>query len=144
MKKLITIALLALAPLALAENCYIANDNSHPIPINAIAAVVNGTGTNENYYSTHLTANGTTPVTSSTAYISTLQITCTGAGTTETIKVQNKEGTPKVLYLSGTLVVGNVVTFSFDTGPVVMTGGIDIVYAGTTAGTVDVFITYSQ
>jgi hypothetical protein len=95
------------------------------------------------FYSVHLTANGTTNVTSVTTYLKSMQITCSAAGTTETLVVQSREATPKILFQSGTLAVGNVVTFYFDaTAPIQVLSGIQIVYAGTTAGVVDAWITY--
>ncbi len=95
-----------------------------------------------NYSASHITTNTTTTPTSSTAYISAIVVTCTAAGTTETIVIRNKEGTPKVIYQSPTLTAGTV-TFSF-AEPIIATSGIDIVTAGSAAATVDVFITYWQ
>jgi hypothetical protein len=100
-------------------------------------------GAGNAFYAAHLTANGTTTVTSTTAYVKSIAITCTTAGTTETIAIKNKEGTPKFLYQSGTLTVGSPLVLTFAANaPVQMTGGIDIVYAGAGAGVVDVFICY--
>jgi hypothetical protein len=116
-----------------------------PIPIISALALwlcssVFGAG--NQFYATHITANGTTTVTTNTVYVKTIVVTCTTAGTTETITIKNKEGTPKTLYLSPTLTVGSPLVLPMDTAPVQMTGGIDIVYAGGGAGVVDVFITY--
>jgi hypothetical protein len=98
-------------------------------------------GAGNQSYAAHLTANGTTTVTSTAAYVKSVAITCTTAGTTETITIKNKEGTPKTLYISPTLVVGTTLVLSF-TAPIQMVGGIDIVYGGAGAGVVDVFLTY--
>jgi hypothetical protein len=106
--------------------------------------IVAGAPITANYFAAHITTNTTTNVTASSAYISSLVITCTAAGTTEIVKVQNKEGTPKVLYQSGTLAVGTLTTPSISTPPLLMTSGIDIVTSGSGAATVDVFITYWQ
>ncbi len=95
-----------------------------------------------NYSASHITTNTTTTPTSSTAYISAIVVTCTAAGTTETIVIRNKEGTPKVIYQSPTLTAGTI-TFSF-AEPIIATSGIDIVTAGSAAATVDVFCTYWQ
>jgi hypothetical protein len=95
------------------------------------------------YSSTHITSSGTTSITSTTSYISSIVVTATNAGTTWTLLIQNKESTPKVVWAnSGTgLTVGT--TFMDCDVPVVSTGGIAIVTAGT-AGVVDVFLTYWQ
>ncbi len=95
-----------------------------------------------NYSASHITTNTTTTPTSSTAYISAIVVTCTAAGTTETIVIKNKEGTAKTIYQSPTLTAGTV-TFSFSE-PIIATSGIDIVTAGSAAATVDVFVTYWQ
>jgi hypothetical protein len=123
-------------------NVNVTNPTTRPVPVQTVVRA-GSTSLAPNYYSAHITTNTTTTPTSATAYIATLQITCTNAGTTETIVVRNKEGTPKVLYQSGTLAVGNVITMSWDPA-IVMTSGIDIVTAGTAPATVDVFITYWQ
>jgi hypothetical protein len=93
------------------------------------------------YSSTHITSSGTTSITSTTSYISSIVVTATNAGTTWTLLIQNKEGTPKVIWAnSGTgLTVGT--SFMDMDVPVISTGGIAVVTAGT-AGVVDVFITY--
>jgi hypothetical protein len=111
--------------------------------ISLIAALLvsSVSGAGNQSYAAHLTANGTTTVTSTAAYVKSVAITCTTAGTTETITIKNKEGTPKTLYISPTLVVGTTLTLSF-TAPIQMLGGIDIVYAGAGAGVVDIFLSY--
>lgn len=95
------------------------------------------------YSANHITTKTTTTVTSTTAYVSAIGICVTGAGTTQTLTIQNKEGTAKVLYTAGTAIAVGNTYIQFEV-PIVMTGGIDIVTGGTTAGTQDVFITYWQ
>jgi len=89
----------------------------------------------------HITSNTTNTVTSTTAYLTQLVICVTGAGTSWTIQVKNKEATAKVIY-QATAAVGTYV-YSMG-GLILMTSGIDIVTSGTTAGTADVFVTYYQ
>jgi hypothetical protein len=100
------------------------------------------TSLSPNYTANRLAAKATTNVTAATAYLSSLVITTSAAGTAMSITVQNKEGTPKIVYTITSAVVGTV-NFSFNE-PILMTSGIDIVIGGTTAGTVDVFTTYWQ
>lgn len=95
-----------------------------------------------NYSSSHITSKTTTTITSSTAYVQSIVINVSGAGSSQTLTIQDKEATPKILY-STTIAVGNSQPITLQ-APVVMTSGIDIVTAGTTAGTQDVFVTYWQ
>lgn len=94
-------------------------------------------------YAAHITTKTTTTPTSSTCYVQSIAVCVTAAGTTQTLTIQDKGGTAKVLYTAGTAIaVGNTyITFN---QPVLMTGGIDIVTGGTTAGTQDIFIDYWQ
>jgi hypothetical protein len=94
------------------------------------------------YSASHVTSNTTTTPVASTAYLYSLVLCVTGAGTAWTVVVKNKEATPKTIY-SATLAVGTTVVLNLDC-PVLMTSGIDIVTAGTAAGTLDVFTTYAQ
>jgi len=143
MKKLLILTLLAASSVfADTGNTVITNTSDRPVPVTIITKSGTTVTVDRPPTAYHLTANGTTTVTSTTAYIKAIQITCTTAGTTETITIRDKGGTPKTLYQSGTLVVGSV--FTYQGAPLLMTGGIDIIYAGTTAGVVDVFLTYSQ
>lgn len=93
----------------------------------------------------HITSQTTTTPTSSTAYISSIAITVTAAGTASNITIRDKQGTPVVLVNSlsttSTNTTPTVVTFD---EPVKMTSGIDIVTDGTLAATVNVWITYWQ
>ncbi len=94
-------------------------------------------------YAAHITTKTTTTPTSSTCYVSSVAICVTAAGTTQTLTIQDKGGTAKVLYTAGTAIaVGN--TYINFKEPVIMTGGIDIISGGTTAGTQDVWVTYWQ
>ena len=87
----------------------------------------------------HITASGTITPFSVTCKISQLVISVTNAGTTWTIKIQNKEAIPKVLYInSGTGVVVGTTVVSLNVSAL-MVGGVDIITAGT-AGIMDVFI----
>ncbi len=115
--------------------------NGIPVPVQE-KKYASTTKLSENYYAAHITTNTTTTPTSSTAYISTIVVTCTGVGTTETIVIKNKEGTAKTIYQSPTLTAGTV-TLSFSE-PILATSGIDIITAGVAAATVDVFVTYWQ
>lgn len=98
-----------------------------------------------NTYSVHLTANGTTTPTSSTAYISSISISNEVGGTTSSVTIQDKQGTPLKL-------VNGVATTALTTAPTVinfqvpvkMTSGIDIIAAGAVAATVDIWIGYFQ
>jgi hypothetical protein len=99
-------------------------------------------GAGSSYYGVHLTANGTTTPFTTTIYIKSVLITCTTAGTTETVTLKNKEATAKTLYISPTLTVGTPLSLAFDASPIQCVGGLDIVYGGSGAGVVDVFVTY--
>lgn len=92
-----------------------------------------------NYFANHITSKTTTTPVASTCYVSSIAISITNAGSSQTLVIQNKEATPKVLYTAGTAIaIGN--TYINFTEPHLMTSGIDIVTGGTTAGTQDVFI----
>ncbi len=95
------------------------------------------------YFASHITSKTTTTPVASTCYVSSIAISVTGAGSSQTLVIQNKEATPKVLYTAGAAIVvgNNYLNFA---EPMLMTSGIDIVTAGTTAGTQDVFVTCWQ
>ncbi len=104
------------------------------------------TGLSPIYSTSHITAKTTTTPTSATAYVSSIAIACSGAGTAWTMVIRDKSGTPLILIPSFTLTIpttGLPIILNF-TEPIIMASGIDIITAGTTAGTVDVFITYWQ
>lgn len=102
-------------------------------------------GTALNTYSIHLTTNATTTPTASTAYISSISISSEVAGTTSTVTIQDKSGTPLKLVsgFSTTTLTTTPTVVNFQT-PVKMTSGIDIVTAGAVAATIDVWVNYYQ
>jgi hypothetical protein len=106
---------------------------------------LNPAATALNTYSVHLTSNTTTTPTSSTAYISSISISSEVAGTTSTVTIQDKQGTPLKLVngLSTTTLTTTPTTINFQT-PVKMVSGIDIVTAGSVAATVDIWLNYYQ
>lgn len=94
-------------------------------------------------YAARITTNTTTTPTSATCWVASIVITTEAVGTTSTIVVQNKEGTPKILIPSAITTAVGLTTYSW-TAPLLMTSGIDIVTAGVAAATVDIFISYYQ
>lgn len=100
-------------------------------------------GTALNTYSVHLTTNATTTPIASTAYISSIAISNEVGGTTSTVTIQDKQGTPlKLVNGIATTALTTVPTvINFQT-PVKMVSGIDIITAGAVAATVDVWIDY--
>jgi len=92
------------------------------------------------------TPNTTTTPTSSTAYVSSIVVCVETAGTTSTLDIRDKSGTPIYLVrtLSTAALLGNgEITYNFQT-PIKMTAGIDIITAGAAAATVNVFVNYFQ
>lgn len=103
------------------------------------------TGTTLVPYSVRITTNTTTTPVASTAYISSIVVSSEAAGTTSTLTIQDKQGTPLKL-INGLTTVAITTTptvLNFQT-PVQMTSGIDIITAGVAAATVDVWINYYQ
>lgn len=102
-------------------------------------------GTALNTPSYHITTNTTTTPTSSTAYISSIVISNEVGGTTSTITIQDKQGTPLKLVngVATTALTTAPTIMNFQT-PVKMVSGIDIITAGAVAATVDVWINYFQ
>lgn len=102
-------------------------------------------GTALNTYSIHLTTNATTTPTTSTAYISSIAISNEVGGTTSSISIQDKQGTPLKLVngLATTALTTAPTIISFNT-PVKMVSGIDIITSGAVAATVDVWVNYYQ
>ena len=86
----------------------------------------------------HITTKATTHVMTKTCTFYTAIITVTGAGTSWTITLQDLSTTPKTIY-TATVAAGTTV-IALPVG-ILCTGGIDLVSAGTTAGTADVFVT---
>lgn len=111
----------------------------------ATIAVGTGAGLALNTYEGRLTTNATTTLTSATAYISSIVITSEVAGTTSTITIRDKQGTPQVLVngLTTTAASLSPTTLDFQT-PIKMTSGIDVITAGAVAATVDVWVNYYQ
>lgn len=103
------------------------------------------TGTSLNTYSLHSTSNATTTPTASLSYISSIAISAEVTGTTSTVTIQDKSGTPLKLVngFSTTTLTTTPTTVNFQT-PVKMVGGIDIITAGAVAATIDVWINYYQ
>lgn len=100
-------------------------------------------GTALNTFSLHSTSNATTTPTASTAYISSIAISNEVGGTTSTITIQDKQGTPLKLVngLATTALTTAPTIINFQT-PVKMVSGIDIITAGAVAATVDIWINY--
>lgn len=111
----------------------------------AINGGLNPSNTALNTFSLHSTSNATTTPTASTAYISSITISNEVGGTTSTITIQDKQGTPLKLVngLATTALTTAPTIINFQT-PVKMVGGIDIITAGAVAATVDVWINYYQ
>jgi hypothetical protein len=144
MKKLI-ISLALVASCALAENVNVTDHqlkSSKPLPVVVVTRGPTGATLAPAYYSAHLTTNATATVTSTTAYVNTVQVSVTNAGSAWVIKIQDKSGTPRVLY-QATAAVGSTTPVNA-TVPIQSASGIDIITSGTTPGVADVWITYSQ
>lgn len=118
------------------------NTNSTSLRVNTQSSP---DGTLLNTYSVHLTSNATTTPTAATAYISSISISSEVGGTTSTVSIQDKQGTPLKLVngFSTTSLTTTPTTINFQT-PVKMTSGIDIITAGAVAATIDVWINYYQ
>lgn len=103
-----------------------------------------GTGAPLEYAVNRITTKTTTTIISASAYISTIVISCSNAGTGWTCLIQNKEATPKILIPNFTLsaaTTGTPILLQF-IEPVLMTDGVDIITDGVTAGVIDIFMTY--
>lgn len=99
-----------------------------------------------NTYSVRIATNTTTTPTASLAYISSIVVAVETAGTTSTIDLRDKSGTPIYVVRSlstGSLLSNGDLVYNFQT-PIKMTGGIDIITAGAGAAVVGVFINYYQ
>jgi hypothetical protein len=98
-----------------------------------------------NTFSVHLTTNTTTTPSAATAYISSVSISNEVGGTTSTVTIQDKQGTPLKLIngLATTALTTAPTVVNFQT-PVKMVSGIDIITAGAVAATVDVWVNYYQ
>ena len=141
MKKLILLILAVSAFSVFAGNVTVTNSARQPVPITTVTSV-GGTALTENYYSGRITTNATTTVSTSTSYVYTIVINVSAAGSSWTIKIQSKEGTPTIFY-TATAALGTFTPIMVD-HPVISTSGIDIVTSGTTPGTADIKITYAR
>jgi hypothetical protein len=104
------------------------------------------TATALNTYSIRISTNTTTTPTASLCYVSSITIAVETAGTTSTVDIRDKSGTPIYLvrtYSTGALQTNGDIVYNFQT-PVKMTGGIDVITAGAGAATIGVFINYYQ
>jgi hypothetical protein len=143
MKKLLALTLiLALAAASQAGNVVVTNPVGQPVPVTSVATVGGAPLKTTTGYSAHVTTNATATPTSSTAYVYTVTVAVSNAGSAWVITIKSKEATPKILY-SATAAVGTTTPISAQV-PIGLTSGIDIVTTGTTPGTADIWITYSQ
>ena len=142
MKKFTTLAIIFVASTLFATNVNLTDhqiSTAKPIPVVTIPSGIGGAAAK--YSASHITTNTTTTVTSSTAYVTSIAVSVSAVGTTEVLKIQDKSGTPKVIYQQGSPLVAGTVT-PINGGPLIMTGGIDIVTSGGGPATLDVWITY--
>jgi hypothetical protein len=86
----------------------------------------------------HITTKTTTNVTTATVVLHSILINVSGAGTSWTLTVQTQDTTPAILY-TATVATGTTV-IALPVGLAVK--GLDLVTAGGTAGTMDVFYAY--
>jgi hypothetical protein len=143
MKKLLSVILiLALGSAIQAANVTVTNPVTQPVPVTSVATVGGAALKATIAYSARVTTNATTTVIGSTAYVYTVTVSVSGAGSAWTITIRSKEATPKILY-TATAAVGTTTPISAEV-PIGLNSGIDIVTAGTTPGTADIWITYSQ
>ena len=143
MKKLLSLTLiLAIAAASQAGNVVVVNGPKQPVPVTTVASIGGTALTTTTAYSTHATTNATATVTSATAYVYTVQVVVSNAGSAWTITVRSKEATPKILY-TATAVAGSFTPVDVQV-PIGVTSGIDIITAGTTPGVADIWITYQQ
>lgn len=132
-----------------------ANTTAWKVDGSAVTQPISGTVTSNtnlapsstalNTYSVHITTNTTNTPTSSTAYISSVAISNEVGGTTSTITIQDKQGTPLKLVngVATTALTTAPTILNFQT-PIKMVSGIDIITAGAVAATVDVWVNYYQ
>jgi hypothetical protein len=93
-------------------------------------------------YSTHITTNTTVTPIASTIRLRQIVLNVTGAPSAWVVKIQDKGGTPKVIF-SQTFNAATTAPVVVNLGDgVTMTGGVDIITSGTTPGIVDVFLNY--
>src|ERR1041385_4025999 len=111
----------------------------------AMGLQIGGSIKSLNTYSAHSTTKTTTTVTGSNAYLTGIAYLVTGSPSSETITTQDKSGTPRLLVNSSAISAAQNQPTVIPLGPpILMTGGIDVITGGTTAGTLDIWITYWQ
>jgi hypothetical protein len=143
MKKLLSLTLiLTLAAASQAGNVVVTNPAGQPVYVSSVAKVGTTVLAVTTAYSAHVTTNATATPTSTTAYVYTVTVAVSNAGSAWVIKIQSKEGTPKILY-QATAAVGTTTPISAEV-PIGLTSGIDIITSGTTPGVADIWITFSQ
>ena len=90
----------------------------------------------------HFTTKTTNTPVSSTCTLYAIVINTSNAGTSWTLTVQDKQGTPAILISALTLATSqNPLVYTFPQG-IKMTSGIDVTTGGTTAGVADIWVTY--
>lgn len=91
----------------------------------------------------HITTNTTnTPVTSNIRLYG-ITYNCSNAGTAWTLTVKDKQGTPAIVLATGSLTQSTTpVTTTIPIPGILLTGGVDIVTAGTTPGVLDLWLSY--
>lgn len=101
------------------------------------------TGSKQTCKEYHITAKETNTVVASNTRLYNIVYNVSAAGTAWTLTIQDKQATPAILAATGTLSASTVpVSLSLPAPGVFMSGGIDIVTGGTTAGTLDLWICY--
>lgn len=116
----------------------VSNDSS-------LGVYINGGVVSLNTYELLSTTNATTTPTSTTCYVSSIIITVDTAGTTSTVTIADKSGTPVTLVngLSTATAFLAPTIYNFQT-PIKMTSGFTIVTAGAVAATVSIWVNYYQ
>lgn len=102
------------------------------------------TATTLNTYSARITTNTTTTPTAALCYVSSITICVETAGTTTTVDVRDKSGTPiyVIRSVATTAIPANGdLVYNFQT-PIKMVGGIDIITTGAVAAALGVFVNY--
>jgi hypothetical protein len=111
--------------------------------LRTIPVISPGASRSPRFYAGRISALGTTTVFASTCYVSSIVATVASIASGTTLTIQNREATPKGMYLAGTATQSFLPPLALtDAAPIIATNGIDIVMAGSTPAVVDVFITY--
>lgn len=92
----------------------------------------------------HITAKETNTLASQNLRLYSLVYNVSNAGTAWTITVQDKQGTPSLLLSAVALATnsGNPTIVAIPPPGILMTGGVDIITGGTTAGVMDLWACY--